>query len=279
MTGINNSITIAEKYYGVNQSVNHYWNQYFSNNIGYSLSRSEGFPWMLNSASTGVSATLSEILSISGNLSQSVPSDGYSYTNGSGSLYMSSADGGNFSPSLSIAYSRTVHRQDYANRAYDKPSVLSYGQNSLNSSLRLSFFYQTSISVDFTTYWYDTPPSSYANSIYVLFLNSLDRNFEGDQRIFTMQGISSGASHSSYGMSVSHQASPLLRFSTNLFANRGWLRGNWTGSQSISCTISLGDWSITPSISRSNFLMPDSTGAEKVKFNTSYTLSIYRSFK
>lgn len=279
MTGISTSITMAEKYYGVNQSVNHYWNQYLSNNIGYSLSRSEGFPWMLNSASTGMSATLSEMVSISGNFSQSVPSDGYSYTNGSGSLYFSSADGGNFSPSWSFIYSRTVHRQEYTNRAYDKSSVLSYAQNSFNTSFRLTIFFQTSVSLDFTTYWYDTPPSSYANSIYVLFLNSLDRNFEGDQRIFTMQGISSSATHSSYGTSLSHQVFSFMRLSTNLNANRAWLRGNWTGSQSISCTFSIGDWSITPSVSRSNFLVPDGTGAEAIRFNTSYTLSIYRSFR
>lgn len=279
MTGVNTSLTYADKYFGINQSLTHYWTEYFSNNVGYSLSRTEGNPWNLNSASLGLSATMNEAMSVSGNFSQSVPADGYGYTTVSGSLNLNSTAAGNFSPSISSVFTRTVHRQDYTNQSFSQPSVLSYGQNSLNTSLQARLFEKTSTSIDYTTYWYDVAPGSYANSTYVLYINSLDRLGQGDQKIFTMQGIASGATHSSVGISLSHQVFTAMRLALSLSANRGWVQSNWTASQSLSFTFNYDDWSFSPSINRSGFLTPGTTGLESVKYSNSYTISIYRSFR
>lgn len=276
-TGISTSLSYAEKYYGVNQSITQYWTDYFSNNIGISYSQSADKPWLLNSMSVGLSATMNPAVSLSGNFSQSVPSDGYSYTNATGSGNYNLNFSETASGYLSASFTRTMNRQEYSNYSLLKPSVLSYAQNSMNFSTGLTLFNYTSITLDYTGYWYDIAPTSYASAVYTIFLNSIDRFGNSDQKIFTMQGVASGATHSSYGAGLSHQVFTFMRASVNLNVNRTWLSGSLTGSQSFSLSFSFSGWSLTPGVSRSNFLIPDSTGKESLKFNTSYSFSIYRS--
>lgn len=269
-------VTVMKDYFSTSQSASIYPATYY--NLGANISAVQVARETITVKSAGINGmvNIDRRLALSFNTMESLPNKGFYFTSIGGGLTYTHVDAESVTPSLAVNYSRMVSVQSFRDESKQVDAESKFGQNYTNIRASVALWRVTTISGDFSGYWYDFNPVDYAQAYAGLYVRTRGADGASDGRIFVLSGMAKGALRYSTGLNISHQMSQRLGVNFGATLNMPLISERLNAMESTGLRYQTPFGTVSFTIMRFENSIPDATGAYQHTAIYMYSFNFYK---